>query len=162
MRLTDIRTLVVPALLCIATAAAADEAGQPVLRGLLTNGNTFHLQQHVGKVVMINFWATWCPACRADYPVWQKVYERYRERGLEIVAVSIDRNEADLARFEQQHGYTIPILWRFDERERDSFPAIRKTPTTYFIAPDGTVALVQTGRTTEDQLADILEVLLPE
>ena len=130
------------------------------LTGVLTNGAAFDLAQHQGKVVMVNFWATWCPACRADWPVWQETFERYRDSDFEMVAVSIDRDQAALEKFLDKHAYTVPVVWRFDSREKDSFPAIRKTPTTYFIGRDGTIVERRLGRISKSDLNETIEEML--
>ena len=109
---------------------------------------------------MVNFWATWCPACRADWPVWQETFERYRDSDFEMVAVSIDRDQAALEKFLDKHSYTVPVVWRFDSREKDSFPAIRKTPTTYFIGRNGTIVEHRLGRISKSDLNETIEEML--
>lgn len=138
--------------------AAQDEPAE--LRGVLTDGSPYDLAQHRGKVVMLNFWATWCPACRADWPVWQQAYEQYRGTDFEMVAVSIDRDQGALEKFLKDHPYTVPVVWRFDAREKDRFAAIRKTPTTYFIDRDGNIAERRLGRISKSELDETIEALL--
>lgn len=146
--------------LATATAAQAGDIAQARLSGPTTAGVPFDLSQYRGKVVMVNFWATWCPACRADWPVWQEVYERYQGSDFEMVAVSIDRDKKALDRFLERYTYTVPVVWRFDSREKDGFPAIRKTPTTYFIGRDGQIAGVRLGRISPHRLTETIEALL--
>ena len=141
-----------------AMSHAADEPAQ--LSGYLADGTPFDLADQRGKVVMVNFWATWCPACRADWPVWQEVYERYQGGDFEMIAVSIDRDQKDLDRFLERNPYTVPVVWRFDKREKDGFSAIRKTPTTYFIGRDGQIAEMRLGRISSAQLTETIERLL--
>ena len=160
--INSVRAFLVVAALCVPALAVAAQDETAELRGFLTSGEPFDLAQYRGKLVMVPFWATWCPACRAEFPMWQRVYERYRGQGFEMVAVSIDYSGEDPARFQRANAYTVPMMWRFDERETDSFPSIRRTPTVYFIGPDGTVALMHIGRMSEQQLTDNIEVLLPE
>jgi thiol-disulfide isomerase/thioredoxin len=130
------------------------------LQGPLTDGTPYDLAKHRGKVVMLNFWATWCPACRADWPVWQQTFEQYRGADFEMVAVSIDRDQGALEKFLKKTGYTVPVVWRFDPREKDSFLAIRKTPTTYFIDRDGNVADRRLGRISKSDLNETIEAML--
>ncbi len=147
-------------LLGVMTVGHAAEDTPARLTGVTAAGAPFDLAQHRGKVVMVNFWATWCPACRADWPVWQETYERYRGGDFEMVAVSIDRDQAAVTRFLDTHPYTVPVVLRFDSREKDGFPGIRKTPTTYFIGKDGRIAEVRLGRISPDQLTETIEALL--
>ena len=153
-------SVIVVMLLGVTGLSHAAETNAPHLRGFLTDGTPFDLADQRGKVVMVNFWATWCPACRADWPVWQQVYERYQGGDFTMVAVSIDRDQKALTRFIDRNPYTVPIVWRFDSREKDGFSAIRKTPTTYFIGKDGQVAQVRLGRISPEQLSETIEALL--
>jgi thiol-disulfide isomerase/thioredoxin len=163
MRLTrDIRVFLLAALLSVPLVAQAVQGEPAYLQAVLMNGEEFDLEKHRGKVVMVNFWATWCPACRADFPVWQRVYDGYRGRDFEMVAVSIDREDDPIHKFLKKHAYTVPVGWRFDEREDDSFPKIRNTPTTYFIGRDGKVAMLRVGRMKEAELRRTVEGLLQQ
>ena len=157
---TRARNFLLAMVLGLSTLAHAAQEDPVELTGVLTDGTPFDLAQHRGKVVMVNFWATWCPACRADWPVWQEAFERYSESDFEMVAVSIDRDQGALEKFLKKHPYTVPVVWRFDSREKDSFSAIRKTPTTYFIDRDGNVAERRLGRIGEAELSKTIEALL--
>ena len=137
--------------------------GEPAfLQTVLMNGQEFDLEKHRGKVVMVNFWATWCPACRADFPVWQRVYDSYRGGDFEMIAVSIDRDKDALHPFLKKYAYTVPVSWRFDGREKDAFPKLRNTPTAYFIDRDGKVAGSRIGRIEEAELRSTVEGLLQQ
>lgn len=161
MRLTrDIPALLLAAFLSVSIFAQADQDEPAYLQVALLNGKAFDLEKHRGKVVVVNFWATWCPACQAEFPTWQKVYDDYRDRDVVMVAVSIDRNKKDLDKFMKKSSYTVPIGWRFDEHEDDGFPKVRKTPTTYFIDRDGNVAIEQLGPMGEQSLRSTLDGLL--
>ncbi len=151
----------------LAMAGTGHAAGQAPaqLRGEVVasgedGGAAFDLAQHRGKVVVVNFWATWCPACRADMPVWQDAYEWYQGEDFEMVAVSIDRDPAALQRFLDKHQYTMPVVWRFDPGESDSFPKIKGTPTTFFIGRDGQIASMRQGRFDLYELTRTIDALL--
>lgn len=99
-------------------------------------GETVKLSDFEGKKVMLNFWATWCPPCKAEMPDMQKFY---KEAGDEIVilAVNID-TENDVAGFAKQMGVNFPIL--LDEKQRVSTTyQILSIPTTYFIDEKGII-----------------------
>ncbi len=161
MRLTRyIQALLLAIFLSVPIFAQADQGDPAYLQAVLMSGEEFNLEKHRGKVVVVNFWATWCPACRAEFPTWQRVYDRYRGRDFEMIAVSIDRRENDLHKFMRKYSYSVPIGWRFDEREDDGFPKIRNTPTTFFIGRDGKVAMKQVGRMGERKLRRTVEDLL--
>jgi peroxiredoxin len=75
-------------------------------------GRTVRLSDFRGrKAVFLNFWATWCPPCRAEMPTMERAYQAYRDRGLEILAVSVDTGPKDrVAAFTQELKLTFPAL----------------------------------------------------
>lgn len=60
----------------------------------INSGKEFSLSEFAGKVIIVDFWATWCPPCRQQVPVFNALYEKYKSQGLEIVGVSLDRDGA--------------------------------------------------------------------
>ena len=139
----------------------AGAAGEPArLEAVLLDGNRVNLEQWKGKVVMVNFWATWCPVCRAEMPQWQKFYDANRSRGFEMIAVSVDDGEEEVRAFMAAKGYTFPVAWRFDKREDDDFPTVRATPTTYFVDRQGRVATMLVGQISGGHLEQTVEHLL--
>ena len=147
-------------MLSAASLSHAAENAPMQLSGELVNGVPFDLEQYRGKVVMVNFWATWCPTCRADYPSWQEVYEWYKGSDFEMVAVSIDRDPDALQGFLQKHEYTVPVLWRFADHENDTFPKIRGTPTTFFIGRDGKIVESRQGSIDLYEMTKTIDALL--
>jgi thiol-disulfide isomerase/thioredoxin len=154
------QALFVALFLSVPVFAQANQGEPAHLQAVLMDGEEFDIKKHRGKVVVVNFWATWCPACRAEFPAWQRVYDDYQDRDFEMILVSIDRKKDDLDKFMKTTKYTIPIGWRFDDREDDGFPKIRKTPTTYFVDRDGNVAMEKLGRIGETKLRRTLDGLL--
>lgn len=84
----------------------------PSLRGReMLSGKSFRLQRLKGKVVLIDFWATWCPACVKDLKNKQRVYQEYHDRGLEIVSISLDKNSKRLRDFARKNDMDWYHLW---------------------------------------------------
>lgn len=99
-------------------------------------GDTVKLSDYKGKKVMLNFWATWCPPCKAEMPEMQKYYESNKEK-VEILAVNMDTNN-DVAGFVKNGGYTFPIL--LDEKnDVNKDYGIVSIPTTFFIDEQGVI-----------------------
>lgn len=82
----------------------------PVIEGNLIDGRPFDWGQYRGKVVLIDFWATWCGPCIESLPDLQKTYERFHDRGFEVVGISIDTEQNDLDQFLTQTPLPWPIL----------------------------------------------------
>ncbi len=74
-------------------------------------GQVIRLSNLRGQVVLLNFWATWCPPCRAEMPSMQALYQDYREKGLAILAISSDVEGKDrVVPFIEKHGFSFPVL----------------------------------------------------
>jgi cytochrome c biogenesis protein CcmG, thiol:disulfide interchange protein DsbE len=123
-----------------------------VLRTL--DGKQFDLAEHRGKVVLVNFWATWCEPCKEETPALQAAHQRLAGEGLVIVGVDLfsdeqvqNRNEAAIAQFANQYGVTYPIA--LDEtgqvaRDYRLYPI----PVSYFIDRSGNVRYIRIGQLT--------------
>jgi thiol-disulfide isomerase/thioredoxin len=120
-------------------------------------GQSVTLRQWQGRPVVLNFWATWCPPCRAELPHFQAAHEAY---GDEVVILAIDEREdpRHVAGFARQFGLTFPIPLDTDGRMGVEY-RVRSLPTTYFIDADGVIRRVIRGTTTravlDSTLADI-------
>lgn len=104
-------------------------------------GVEHRLSAHRGKVVFVNLWATWCPPCRHEVPSMVRLYGQFRERGLEILAVSEDQDRTALQEFVQTYGMAFPVP--IDE-QKQVYNLYRATgvPETHLIDKQG--ALVRT------------------
>ena len=98
------------AFLATAAVAAAPSEGKPMphFQVKTLDGTVIDSEQLKGKVVLVNFWATWCPPCREEMPAFQKYYEAHRAEGFELVAISADE-PADLAKVRDvMKAFTYP------------------------------------------------------
>lgn len=101
-------------------------------------GGTDAVARHRGSVVLMNFWATWCPPCKEEMPALEQLARQERGRGL--VVLGIDQGEsADAARaFVRAHGITFPILLDADQKYASSYVSIG-LPTSVIVGRDGHV-----------------------
>lgn len=83
-------------------------------------GKTWRLRDLRGKVVLVNFWATWCPPCRKEMPDLEKLYSRFKNQGLVVLAIS-DEETAKVSAFEKEHAYSYPILLDPGRKVNDTF-----------------------------------------
>lgn len=114
-----------------------DEAPNFQLRDLA--GHTVSLSQLRGKVVLLNFWATWCGPCRIEMPAMEQLYRSYSRKDFEVLAVSTDAQGAAVTRpFQQEMGFTFPIVHDADYRVGLMYGA-RSLPMTFMVDRNGIV-----------------------
>jgi len=107
----------------------------------LTNmqGEQVSLSQYRGKVVILNFWATWCPPCREEMPSMERLYQKYKDQGLVILAVSADENgKKAVSQFLQKTPYSFPILLDSDNVAQNAYGVFR-FPESFIIDRNGMV-----------------------
>lgn len=132
-----------------------------------TKGEPFHLGDLKGKKpVMIVFWSIFCEPCRFEMPVIQKLYDKYRSQGLEIVSIVLDGEplKTSVEGFVKQEGYTIRTL--IDELDaKEMFKVadpygVGGTPTVFIVDKGGKVTLAKAGRIKEEDLETALQAAL--
>ena len=122
------------------------------------NGNPVKLSDYLGKIVVLNFWATWCPPCRAEMPGLEAFYQEYRDQGVVVLAVNVSDSAADIIAFAREYGLTFPIL-RDSQREGIRTYKVQALPTTFFLDRQGQVRHRQVGAMSKDAFAQLLERL---
>lgn len=116
-------------------------------------GAELKLSELKGKVVLINFWASWCPQCRNEIPGFQKVYEAYKNRGFAIIAVDLDDVTPAALR---QLRLTYPVV-RADEKVVKDYGGIKGIPTSFLVGKDGKIIRKVRGEYPESSLRADLE-----
>lgn len=108
-------------------------------------GKTVNFDQFKGKVVVIDFWATWCPPCREEIPGYIALQEKYGKDGLVIVGVSLDRKGPSVVKpFMEKFGMNYVVVMG-DESTVESFGGFRGIPTTFIIDREGNIRDKKTG-----------------
>ena len=109
------------------------------------SGEQVSLESLKGKVVMVNFWATWCVPCRQEMPHLQALYERYNSLGFELLAVNVEKNNAVGARkWLEETPVTFPVL--FDpNNDVTKLYKVQTMPSTVLVARDGTMRFIHHG-----------------
>ncbi|MFV0242066.1 MAG: cytochrome c biogenesis protein CcdA [Lacrimispora sphenoides] len=146
----------------------SDEANEPLpaVDFTLTDqyGNTHSLSDYKGKTIFLNFWATWCPPCRAEMPDIQKIYETADTEGdnaLIILGVAApnygsEKDEEGIKQFLNENGYTYPVLMDTNAELFEAY-GVFSYPTTFMIDKDGNVFGYASGQLSEDTMRSIIE-----
>jgi len=130
--------------------AAAEEKPQVGFRApdfalfALNGASPVRLSDFRGKTVLLGFWASWCPPCRREMPALQKLHQAFKNRGLEIVSVSIDTTRSEVAEFATTEGLTFPILLDLDHVVAQRY-RVRGIPTHYLLDRQGVIRVRAVG-----------------
>jgi peroxiredoxin len=143
-----------------AVGAPGDEA--PAFTVTTLDGEEVSLESLRGQVVLVNFWATWCPPCRVEMPGFERVYQQKKNDGFVIVGLSADRTgAASVQRFLDERGITFPIAMAPPRIARD-YGGVRALPTSFLIDREGRVRHTVTGIFAEPALRMAVDRLLSE
>ena len=154
-------------ILCVAAMAFASAMvgkAAPALEVPELDGQAFDLSAQHGEVVIVNFWATWCPPCREEMPALDTFYRRYHGQGLEMIGLSTDRphDRSDVTKVMQSYGYPAALL---DDAKVNDFGSPDVLPVTFVVDRSGVIrAKLTPDQTpvTEKSLSDAVLPLLAE
>ena len=125
------------------------------------DGELVSLSDFQGEPVLINFWATWCPPCRAEMPYLQQIYEEWLERGLVLLAVNIGESSSEVAEFMQSYNLSFPVLLDTKQEISQKYN-VRGIPTTFFIDKDGVIQDVKVGSfQSKEEIESSLSKIIP-
>ena len=146
----------------VAQAAGGAEQREPAPDFSLRDANNHEvrLSDFQGKVVLLNFWATWCGPCKIEMPWFVEFQRKYRDRGFSVIAIAMDEEGWKVVRpFADRLKLNFPIVIGNDE-VADNYGGIMALPTTYVIDRQGKVALMHQGLTSKGDYEDEIERLL--
>ena len=118
-------------------------------------GKTYSLESLKGRVVLLNFWATWCPPCRREMPDMEKLYREYESKGLTVLAVS-DEDRETVEKFLQKNPYTFPVLLDPGRKVNSAF-MVEGIPKSFLFDREGRLAAQSIDMRTEAQFRELLK-----
>src|SRR5262249_17852207 len=132
------------------------------------HGQTVRLSDYRGKVVLVNFWGTWCEPCKEETPALAAVYRKLNDQGLVIIGVDLRNQErpgpdgdADVRAFTEPYGVTYPIALDVAGETARAFQ-IYPLPTSFFVDQHGTIRYVRVGAITQAEVEAIFTRLRQE
>jgi peroxiredoxin len=150
-------------ILLSAIGCAAPQAGAEPSSGTGTSdftlrdveGRTVRLSDHRGKVVLLNFWATWCVPCKGELPHLQRIYETHRDAGFVVLGISMDGPEsiANVGPEVRRYGLTFPILLDEETRVVGVYNPKRAAPFNVLISREGSIERTREGYSSGDEIA---------
>ena len=141
------------------SAAANVGSPAPDFQLKTLSGDEVTLADYAGDVVVVNFWATWCPPCRAEMPGIQTVYNTYKDQGLTVLAVNAQEDEDTIQAFLTETGFTFPILPDpYGQAIREY--GVRSFPATFVIDRAGKIVTIHQGQIAPEDLESLVKPLL--
>lgn len=122
------------------------------------DGKTMKLSDMVGKKVILNFWATWCPPCKAEMPHMQEFYEDQKGNGVEILAVNLttaERNKDNIGPFIKEYGLTFPVLLDSQGEIGQTYQSF-SIPTSYIIDSSGVIQKKIVGPMDKEMMKEVI------
>jgi peroxiredoxin len=110
----------------------------------MPDGGAFRLSDQRGKVVLINFWATWCPPCREEMPAMERLYQQHKDQGLVLVAVSLDADPAVVPAYLKSSKLTFPVALD-PKAEVGNKYGVRALPSSFIVDRHGTLTALALG-----------------
>lgn len=127
-----------------------------------TDEQQISLQELRGKVVVINFWGTWCDPCREEMPRIQEMYEKYKDQGVAVVGVNIGESRVTAKGFADRLGLTFPIVLDHDRSVTLNQYKIGPIPTTFFLDKQGVIRYFYTGPMSSNYIEKNIQTLLAQ
>ncbi len=146
--------------LCLTLAACGGGESSPIQEGedyrdftaVLADGGSFTLSEEEGKVILLNFWTTWCGPCVMEMPAFPRLIEKYGDK-LCLVAANCAEDEQTVKKFLSDTGYTFPVVLDPEGKVSALYPT-DSIPYTLIIAPNGKVAHISSGAGDADSMFD--------
>lgn len=139
--------------------APGDEAPNFELVDL--EGNTHRLSDYKGEGVLLNFWGTWCPPCKKEFPAIERQYKNFENEGVHVLAINIAQSNLEVQNYINELGLTFPVAIDKNRSVMTTYN-VGNLPATILVDKDGVITNIITGEMTEAQIKEHLESIMPD
>lgn len=146
-------------MLVLASCSKAEVSKAPGFELRDLDGKIVKLSDYSGKVVIVNFWATWCPPCRAELPEFVRFYNENKKKGVEIIGIALSSRKADVDAMVKEYGMSYPVCLS-DGKAEAAYGGIRAIPTTFIIDRKGNISTSRKGMMGYKDLEEAVKKLL--
>jgi peroxiredoxin len=167
----NIKATIITTLLCFAFVTQATSAPilHPISKAIKApdlvlidlDGNTHNIADYRGKVVLVNFWATWCPPCRDEMPSMQRVWDKLKDKGFVILAVDVGEDADNIIPFTMEHDLEFPILLDKSDKTARAW-RVRGMPTSFLVDKQGNIVYQALGgrEWDDEKIVNIIQRLI--
>ncbi|HRR95494.1 MAG TPA: TlpA disulfide reductase family protein [Candidatus Ratteibacteria bacterium] len=135
---------------------AEEQKKAPVFSLKTVNNEIINLSDYKGKVVIVNFFATWCPPCKREIPDFVKFYNENKDKGIVVIGICVGSKEQDIKKLIEEYKISYPVCIS-DGKVENAYGGINAVPTTFIIDRNGFIFTKQIGMMEEEQLYNILK-----
>ena len=144
-RVCGIATAIIALCFAVGDVLAVDVGDKAPAFALRTaQGETVSLEKLRGRVIFVDFWASWCGPCRRSFPWMNEMQQRYGDRGLTIVAINVDKRREDADRFLRQYPASFAVVYDAASATPGAYD-VKAMPSSYIVDRDGRIAAIEHG-----------------
>jgi cytochrome c biogenesis protein CcmG/thiol:disulfide interchange protein DsbE len=126
------------------STSASTSKPTPSVEVSTADGATVNLADYKGRIVLIDFWASWCPPCKTSFPALDVLYRQYRDRGVEVLAVDLDERRHDAETFLGAHPHSLTVLYDPKGVSPQAF-GVKGMPSSFIVDRAGNIRFTHMG-----------------
>jgi thiol-disulfide isomerase/thioredoxin len=143
-RIVPIAVTIAALILWMSSISASTSKPTPSVEVSTADGATVNLSGYKGRIVLIDFWASWCPPCKTSFPALDVLYREYRDRGVEVLAVNLDERRHDAETFLAAHPHRLTVLYDSKGVSPQAF-GVKGMPSSFIVDRGGNIRFTHMG-----------------
>ena len=156
-----INTVLLSTVVALSTTVFADDKAPDFILGKTAKNQTVYLSSYKGRVVYLDFWASWCVPCLKSFPWMNEMHNRYKKNGLKILAVNVDEQKDEAKKFLKDHPADFTVIYDFEAKIAEKYE-VKAMPSSYFIDRKGNIVKTKLGFKIKDtdEMEQVIQSLL--